>query len=308
MVFQSLAIRALSPALVLACAAPFPASLPAEEAGETAAPGKAESEKRPSFRLSTSDSTRSSPENRSRAGGKTDGKLPPLPDSGSSGKAEPGDPEKEDLPEGAITLGLVRAQATLPPEVRELAREAAAAVAGQDWKTAREKYLEMVEELPENALAQANLGIAEHQLGNLRAASARLKKSLEINPAIASNWQTLGVIHYESGDLDLAISSVMRAIHEAPSEAGNRVLLSALLRDYGWREAAVTELKRALDLDPELADAHFNLALSYLEDTPPKPELARRHYYAALDLGSEASPELERVFGEQREKGKEGRE
>ena len=154
----------------------------------------------------------------------------------------------------------------------------------------------MVKAAPESALAYANLGVAEYQMGNLLAAAGNLGKSLELNSHIARNWQTLGMINYEKGELTLAISNLTRAIHEDPSDAESRLLLAAVIRDYGWIEAAVTELQRAVELDPKLASAHYNLAVTYLEMTPPRIELGRRHYYAAVDLGTPPSPELETLL------------
>ncbi|MDF1741773.1 MAG: tetratricopeptide repeat protein [Verrucomicrobiales bacterium] len=200
------------------------------------------------------------------------------------------------LPEGAMTIGLVTGPTKLPPELAELAQKGAEAVAGLKWEEAREAYLEMVDEAPDNALAYANLGVAEYQLGNLLAAAGNVRKSLDINPTIAVNWQTLGLIQYDRGDLNLAISSLTRAIHESPQNALSRLYLAAVVRDYGWKEAAITELQRAVELDPKLADAHYNLAITYLELRPPRLELAKRHYYAAKDLGAEPSPEIETIL------------
>jgi len=216
------------------------------------------------------------------------------PDAG----AEAGDPKagEGELPEGALKLGVVRGNSKLPPELADLAERGAVAVASQEWRKAREIYLEMIDRAPDNALAYANLGVAEHQLGNQLAAAGNLKKSLEINPSIARNWQTLGLIHYERGRLELAISSLTRAIHEAPDDARSRLYLAAVVRDYGWEEAAITELRRAIDTDPSLAEAHYNLAVTYLEARPPRLELARRHYYDAVDLGAEPAPKLEAAF------------
>lgn len=204
--------------------------------------------------------------------------------------------------DATMIVGLVEGQSKLPPELVEVAAEGAKAVASRNWERARELYLRMVEEAPENALGYANLGVAEHQMGNLLAAAGNLKKSLEINPSIAQNWQTLGIIHYERDELELAISSLTRAIHEDPSDARSRLYLAAVIRSYGWIEASITELERAVAADPEFADAHYNLAVSYLEIKPPKRELARRHYYSAIDLGAAPSPELEATFrsGEER--------
>ncbi|MAS91752.1 MAG: hypothetical protein CMO55_01035 [Verrucomicrobiales bacterium] len=200
--------------------------------------------------------------------------------------------------EGPLKVGLVQGQSKLPPEVAEIAQEGALAVADQRWEEARRLYLQMIEKAPDNALAYANLGVAEHQLGNLLAAAGNLSKSLEINPTISQNWQTLGLIQYERGDLDLAISSLTRAIHESPKNARAHVYLAAVVRDYGWEDAALSELQQAIELDPGLEDAHYNLAVSYLDMNPPRIELARRHYYSAIDLGAEPSPEIEAVFAE----------
>jgi tetratricopeptide (TPR) repeat protein len=200
------------------------------------------------------------------------------------------------LPEGAVKIGLVKGPTKLPPELAELAQKGAAASANMNWKEARQAYLEMVAKAPDNALAYANLGVAEYQLGNMLAASGNVQQSLLINPTIAVNWQTLGLIQYDRGELNLAISSLTRAIHESPKNALSRLYLAAVVRDYGWREAAITELQRAVELDPQLEDAHYNLAITYLELRPPKLELAKRHYYAAVDLGAEASPEIESVL------------
>lgn len=210
----------------------------------------------------------------------------------------PSTPEEtaEPLPEGALSVGRVEGQSKLSPELAELAQKGAVAVTEQRWEEARDLYLEMVRQAPDNALAYANLGVAEHQLGNLLAAAGNLRKSLEINPSIAPNWQTLGLIHFERGELEMAISHLTRAIHEDPSDARSRLYLAAVVREYGWTDAAITELQRAVDTDPELADAHYNLAVTYLDADPPRIELARRHYYSAIDLGAAPSEELEAIF------------
>jgi len=198
--------------------------------------------------------------------------------------------------EAPLQLGRFKGNVSLPPEVAAIAKEGALAVAEKQWEKARDLYLELVKAAPANALAYANLGAAEHQLGNLLAAAGNLGKSTELNPHIARNWQTLGLIHYERGDLALALSCLTRAIHEDPTEAESRLILAAVVRDYGWPEAAVTELQRAVEIDPKLGSAHYNLAVTYLEAKPPRLELARRHYHAAIDLGSPPSPEIEAIL------------
>ena len=158
-------------------------------------------------------------------------------------------------------------------------------------------YLEMVEKAPHNPLAYAILGVAEYQLRNFPEAEKNIKKSLSLSPTIAQNWMTLGLIQYERGDLVLAISSLTRAIHEEPKSASAHLYLAAVTYEYGWVDAAIGELKLAVDLDPNLAEAHYNLALTYMGLSPPKVELARRHYFEAIDLGAEPSAQIEKFLG-----------
>jgi len=225
---------------------------------------------------------------------------PATPPAGSVATPNPSNPSKPAEPPaaeaGPLHLGRVKEPVTLPPELAELAKAGALAVADRDWPKARDIYLDLVKKAPDNALAYANLGVAEHQLGNLLAAAGNLGRSTELNPYIARNWQTLGLIHYQRGDLALALSCLTRAVHEDPGDVETRLILAAVARDYGWPEAAVTELERAVEIAPRSAAAHYNLAVSYLGLDPPKLELARRHYYAAIDLGTPPSPEIEAIL------------
>ncbi len=208
---------------------------------------------------------------------------------------------------GDMKVGRVQEPVELPSELADSAKEAALAVAEGKWSKAKELYTTMMKQAPENALVYANLGVVEYQMGNLTDASAHLQKSTEINPHIARNWQTLGLIQYEKGSLALALSSLTRALHEDPDQAETRVILAAVARDYGWIGTSIIELERAVELNPSLPTAHYNLALSYLEEKPPRIELARRHYYAAIDLGMKAAPDLEAALSGATESPKEAK-
>ena len=196
-----------------------------------------------------------------------------------------------------MKLGPAAGTASIPPELKELAQKAAEAITRREWSEAKRMYVEMVEKAPHNPLAYANLGVAEYQLRNFSEAEKNIKKSLSLNPTIAQNWMTLGLIQYEGGDLVLAISSLTRAVHEDPKSANAHLYLAAVTYEYGWVDAAIGELKQAVDLNPNLAEAHYNLALTYIGLTPPKVELARRHYFEAIDLGATPSSQIEKFLG-----------
>lgn len=218
------------------------------------------------------------------------------PVAGTGGEGGGATAAKTEGGPGPMRLGRVEENVALPPEAAEFAKAGALAVAEGDWKTARDAYLKMIATAPDNALGYANLGVAEHQLGNLLAAAGNLAKATEISPHVARNWQTLGLIQYERGDLALALSSLARAVHEAPDEVETRIILAAVARDFGWPDAALVELQRAVEIDPRSAAAHYNLAVANLESDPARPEIARRHYYAAIDLGMPPSSEIEALL------------
>lgn len=186
----------------------------------------------------------------------------------------------------------------LPELTRELAQRAAAAVSRKDWKTARAAYREMVDAEPGNAPALANLGAVEFQLQEYDAAVGHLERALIAKPGLAQTWLTLGMVHYARDEPMRALSALSRAVAEKPDDPRARNHLAAAAKALGWLGAAESELQRALDLDPAYAEAHFNLALIYLERRPPGIELARRHYLRAVELGTPRDEGVEKQLND----------
>jgi tetratricopeptide (TPR) repeat protein len=211
--------------------------------------------------------------------------------------AEPAPKEsqfKKNASRSGMQIGVEDSKSGLPRSVEHLAKEGALASAGKDWEKARDAYQRMVAAAPDNALALSNLGIVEYRLKDYQNAATHLEQSVKINPHISQNWLTLGLSHYYLKQFNLAISALTRAKHEDPKDPRTCLYLAVVIRDYGWGSAAETELMRAIALDPDYADAHFNLALLYLERTPPAIELARRHYFFAIDLGAQRDEKIEK--------------
>tara|TARA_R110002096_G_scaffold147671_30_gene307921 strand:- start:1611 stop:2396 length:786 start_codon:yes stop_codon:yes gene_type:complete len=194
----------------------------------------------------------------------------------------------------------------LPKGTEELAKAGALASADLDWPTAKKAYTDMLKLAPDNALALSNLGTVEYRLGNVAEAEKLLTKATQINPAIAQNWMTLGLIYRKKGQTHLAVSALSRALHEEPGDPRIHNLLGVTIRDLGWILGAETELQRALLLDPTYGSAHYNLAVMYLDRSPPLIELARRHYYAAIDYGEEPSVRIEERLNPKPNKPKDG--
>jgi tetratricopeptide (TPR) repeat protein len=196
------------------------------------------------------------------------------------------DPSKSGAKVVEIGAAATAEAGKFPELTNELAQRAAAAVSKRDWKTARAAYREMVEADPRNAPALANLGTVEFQMKEYDSAAGHLERALAEKPSMAQTWLTLGMVHYERDDPMRALSAISRAVAEKPDDPRAHNYLAAAAKALGWLGAAESELQRALDLDPQYAEAHFNLALTYLERRPPGVELARRHYLRAVELGT----------------------
>lgn len=181
----------------------------------------------------------------------------------------------------------------LPPGTEALAKEGAMASADMEWDKAKAAYSRLLERAPENSLALSNLGAVEFRLGNLDAALDYLDRATRAAPGIAQNWLTIGLIHHSRARPYLALSAFARALDADPGDPRAHNYMGVVIRGLGWASGAETELQRAIALDPSYADAHFNLAVMYLDRSPPLLELARRHYYAAMEFGAKPDPVIE---------------
>ncbi len=199
------------------------------------------------------------------------------------------------LPDAVAEAGVADPEdaGTLPPFTSALSEKAARAIGRADWETARAAYAEMLADAPNNALTLANLGVVEFQMGDNASARTHLERAVRIRPGLARAWTTLGLLYIDSEEPLLAVSALTRAIHGDPTSAPAHNYLAVAAKSLGWNNAAELELQRAIDLKPKYSEAHFNLSLIFLERRPPATELARRHYYLALELGATPDPLVE---------------
>jgi len=175
----------------------------------------------------------------------------------------------------------------LPLLTSGLAERAARAFGQKKWDEARAAYEEMLKLEPDNALVLANLGTVEQNSGRTTEAKRCYTRAVTLNPALTQTWLALGLMCNEAGDSYQAVSALTRAIHEEPTDPRGHNYLAVAVKKLGWLDAAEAELQRAIELNPSYANAHFNLALMYLDRKPPAIELAKRHYEKAVALGAE---------------------
>lgn len=205
----------------------------------------------------------------------------------------------------SIGLGATDCRAAAPQEsspdfVPNVARDAAAqgnaAFARKDYPAARKAYQRVLDLVPDNLLGIVNLGVVEFSSGDKAKAEELLKKAVRIRMETAAAWLTLGIIYMDQDRFDEALAALSQAVLYDPRNPRARNYLGVVIGRNGWVDGAQFELRRAVELDPAYADAHYNLAAFYLQDKPPSVELARRHYYRAIELGAKPDPEIENTL------------
>jgi tetratricopeptide (TPR) repeat protein len=179
------------------------------------------------------------------------------------------------------------------PEAVKAMKDGVEAMRRSDWKQAAEAWDRSVKLEPANAGAWANLGKVQLQQKETAAAIVSLEKAVDLQPALSEAWMALGMAYDADKAPMRAVSCLTRAVHENPADARTRNSLAVILKKAGWKDAAESELQKALDLDPRYSEAHFNLAVMYVDRRPPSLEMARRHYEAARSLGAEPDKDLE---------------
>lgn len=166
----------------------------------------------------------------------------------------------------------------------------------KDYGAARNAYARVLLLEPDNLMGLVNLGMVEFYSGHPDKAEELLKKAVRQRLESAPAWLTLGMIHMDRDEPDAALAALSQAMLYDPLNARTRNFLGVVMGRRGWIEGAQHELRRAVELDPSYADAHYNLAVFYLEEKPPAIELARRHYQRAIELGVEKNPQMEKLF------------
>jgi Flp pilus assembly protein TadD len=199
-----------------------------------------------------------------------------------------------------ISGSVLAAQTADPKFIPDIAKEAAAegdaAFRRKDYERARKAYRKALDLAPDNLVALINMGVIEFYAGHNDEAEKFLKRAVQLKLDAAPAWQTLGIIAMEQNRLDEALAALAQAAVYDPRNARIRNYLGVVVGRKGWIDGAQAELRKAVEIDPAYSDAHYNLASFYLESKPPAIELARRHYYRAIELGAEPDPETEKLL------------
>ncbi len=101
------------------------------------------------------------------------------------------------------------------------------------------------------------------------------ERCLELDPHHIAARINLGRLHHEAGRYAEAQRVYREALRECAPDPTLLFNLGVLLEDTSRAEEAIDAYLQALTLDPDFADAHFNLARLY--ESQGKPQHAIRH-------------------------------
>jgi Tfp pilus assembly protein PilF/uncharacterized coiled-coil DUF342 family protein len=177
-------------------------------------------------------------------------------------------------------------------ETAALVAEAREAFVSGNFALAEELYQQYVEQQPDNVVALANLGVAQFRQGKLTAAQLALEKAIKADPSDAFSLTTLGAVMIEQSRIEDAIGYLERANEAKTDDPITLNYLGVASSQLGQFGKAEQSLRRAITVNPDYAEAHFNLAVIYATAKPPSIALAKRHYEKALELGSSPDQRL----------------
>jgi tetratricopeptide (TPR) repeat protein len=107
------------------------------------------------------------------------------------------------------------------------------------------------------------------ELGSVEVSRAFLQKGLELHPHAADLHYYLGAIFYELGSFDKAMLSYQKAIElQKPNVPALYLVQLGIAQLAGAREAeaqAEASFLRALEIDPNFAQAYYELGKFYLK-------------------------------------------
>ena len=186
----------------------------------------------------------------------------------------------------------------LPGGSATLVAEAQKYFADKQYDKAEDDYLQILRHDENNGLVLANLAAIEIQQNKLDDAEKHIQAALAQAPNDAYNLSLLGYLKYQQGKYDDALNALSHAARLDPQNPEIENYLGVTLSHKGLRQQAETALRKAVQLDPNYAAAHNNLAVIYISQQPPLPELARWHYEKALAAGQPHNPELEKLLAE----------
>ncbi len=152
---------------------------------------------------------------------------------------------------------------------------------------------EAIDADPGYAAAYYVKAAADRRSGDLGEARLALEEAVKLDPGFVEARLQLAEVLQESGDAPKALAAYRAAAATAPNDANVRFKFASALRRSERIDEAITEYQALLHLEPSVAEAHYNLAVLFLQERQ-RADLAREHFrrFVELDPESERAPRV----------------
>jgi tetratricopeptide (TPR) repeat protein len=187
--------------------------------------------------------------------------------------------------------------------VKELLTAADAAFAANDLPLAASKLEEAVTKLPTCDLCYVQLGDIYQRQEQNEQAEAAYQKALGIKDS-AEAYNGLAALYNTMGRLDEAAAASVKAqeLQGGPGDATSAYNAGAIMMNAGKIEEAQAQFKRAIELDPNLAEAHFQLGMTYINSGDVGEAIKLLEHYLAIapngpnaQMAKDVLPELQKM-------------
>lgn len=145
---------------------------------------------------------------------------------------------------------------------------------------ARDLYLEILKEEPENAEVWDLLGVLYYQINDYMESELCIKKAISLNPRLYY-IENLARLYLDKGEFKAAIALYEDLVKAKESYENYFNLAMAYKGNHDWEKAKETYLK-SIEINPKGYESYFNLAYIALNEN--KPEQAIECYQKALEI------------------------
>lgn len=176
-------------------------------------------------------------------------------------------------------------------EVEALAKGADKAFKAQRFTAAEQLYRTLIDSQPDHLAGLINFSTILLYRNKNEEAITHLDRACRLNPNLALSYFMRATANYRLNQLDKAAQDFMQTLQLDPANANAFFYLANIEGLSGNHELALKHLAAALKLNPQLCDAHYNMARLYI-DMGQLADAARA-YDRAIHSGAEPDPELE---------------
>jgi len=149
------------------------------------------------------------------------------------------------------------------------------------------KYKEILKEVPGLYQINLNIGNCYYEMGDYDSALPFYQAVLEKEPENKDALISLGNIYLEKGELEKGLALLDKLSTEDVTSPITLYNIGTNLFNKGKSGAAVPYYERAIALDPNMADAYYQLGLCYLGAN--EKEKAKENFLKYLELAPESS-------------------